>query len=1722
MKRFLALALALIMVFSVMAGTVQVALAAAGDPSIEGTVTDDALHFIIRHWHNDDTADTNFQGDKLTGTGDRYFVVVEGYIVPSGGTHRFYFVHQDTGALEEVRPGDPLLATSAYIKSLDAGSGTVVLKASPIGTVERFSAFSISAGHAAARYTSTSDTVEITYRPDVHLVKGHAFYIRNSRIVLGEDFFKNDEIDTRIDENQVKEYNTAAGLHTDKTASLYTGTAAGGQAAADPLNDGRTFNLDLEAWYSEGRGSQVGMVLDASGSMAFTSDPLEPINVYKVLGIQEDGGVAAQAEDALSSLLSKVGASGRLHYVYPQWDRLTGYYPFNRQNKGTPEDDHRDWLVNAASGADALGVAPMAAGGTPSFVGTEVADWSNGYKMSDSNGFALKASQNGIMLGTVPSGRSFTVSFRINKEKSDGSSDQGYAEILYIGSADGNEDYIRVVRDGRGSGSLTGTNAQNRLKVLQGSDNTRTPLLSINNVFSSTGAKTITLTLVCTEENGSVGLDIYVDGEQIIDSSAKYHADGVALSASGIRIVFNGIADNYGEYGGESELYVDDVYFYDTALSAEDVKTLHGFAVNKTDVNTAEAIRWDEDVFLTEEELALVLNTRNTDNSLLGNSGYSYFVYNPRDAVTEFAPLGYWDGYGVEPVKADDGTTVYVAKTKDPVTGDEKGLGAFATNIERQYEGMAGWYYVNPTEKWNSHYNNVAVQTAKTLNGIIGGNALPFEDIVTIPNALVGYYSQYPHVVATGEGGNGNTTSVYTANDYTPTRFYIDQYGYLRCFFATGTRGETIADRLWGTSYVFLLEDIDYIKAESLQRAVGAFVTALEESSPTSQVSAVRFSTKDVQGDDLERLVLLKWTDDASVSANILSLMNGDGTQGNGNDEYNYGLTGNTTTSRGLEAFREHLHDSESTMDKYLIIFTDGRDTEITYDAEGNPDFENHEAVKIATELKEKDGYTIFTIMLAGGPVTLNSADYNTAREFLLRLSTDEDHFMFAEDVDELTDAFLDKILPDITHDLLDYNVEDYIDPRFDLVDAKGIVWHLNAGGEIVRGSETIRVNDTNGVEITLSEAKDVDPTAYVAQLYYSAKNDMYFLRWTKQTIPAGALGGKEPLVWRARVTVRAKDDFIGGNAVLSNGNDKEMNWVYHPDDGDRSSGTDDMMKSYDSNDKVTDPYPSKGFPRTVVNVTPIKEDLVRSQLIYMGETLTPGDVAQRLVMAAWQEAEASELARYYWEYLLRYSNKTGESLESLSAKIIGSADGLRIPYYYLPDADKSNQTGTPKHRDDVIGYLIYKTEEAKPEDYPAYLTADDVRSYPADGVTKDTDSRVTKLTVTFDPLLLGADDAATRNKENKALVVDSAYAWTPSYKPANVGELLEEKVVIIKGVYVTRIVAGEIVLQLVIPKDVIKALQDGGLAGEMITYAAKLQRSYGSANDAVGTFTLTYKVPSAAPSADALVSVNLSDIAFESAYAYAGDYGLPIGDYTVVKDTAGTSTSSAYRFGDIIAVPELTTVQHAAYFSLYPQKVGKTLTSAEMSLSDFLATYRAGTTVPLLGTDSANGLVYTNERYALMQVRVELGAATGNLAVSKVVSGDDGDQQQAFSFMIMLSDTGVNGVYGDMKFANGVASFTLKHGETKTATGLPAGIRYSVSESGAEEDGYAVTSNGASGQISADETVKAVFVNARDKIPDVPQTGDNSQLELWLALLLVSAIGAGVSVLTIRRRTQR
>ena len=139
----------------------------------------------------------------------------------------------------------------------------------------------------------------------------------------------------------------------------------------------------------------------------------------------------------------------------------------------------------------------------------------------------------------------------------------------------------------------------------------------------------------------------------------------------------------------------------------------------------------------------------------------------------------------------------------------------------------------------------------------------------------------------------------------------------------------------------------------------------------------------------------------------------------------------------------------------------------------------------------------------------------------------------------------------------------------------------------------------------------------------------------------------------------------------------------------------------------------------------------------------------------------------------------------------------------------------------------------------------------------------------------------------------------------------------------------------------------------------------------------------------------------------------------------------------------------------------------------------------------------------------------TGSLTVKKTVSGGGASYNKEFTFTVTLTEYNdhQNGevTYGGVTFTNGVATFTLKHNQEKSITGIPAGYTYTVTENA---DGYtqSITSGSATGTIEKGKTATVTFNNYKsggdhyyptpDPVPPIvipPNTGD---MTIWQSIL--------------------
>lgn len=157
-----------------------------------------------------------------------------------------------------------------------------------------------------------------------------------------------------------------------------------------------------------------------------------------------------------------------------------------------------------------------------------------------------------------------------------------------------------------------------------------------------------------------------------------------------------------------------------------------------------------------------------------------------------------------------------------------------------------------------------------------------------------------------------------------------------------------------------------------------------------------------------------------------------------------------------------------------------------------------------------------------------------------------------------------------------------------------------------------------------------------------------------------------------------------------------------------------------------------------------------------------------------------------------------------------------------------------------------------------------------------------------------------------------------------------------------------------------------------------------------------------------------------------------------------------------------------------------------ETALTFSKATYRATVTVADDGAGKLSAKTkiaqLTDDAGSAVERTVEAAvftntAKTGALTVKKTVVG--GDSQREFGFAVALADGDgepVSGTFGKGEhaatFTDGRATFTLKRGGEKTISGLPVGVRYTVTEDTAE--GYTTTVDGTDGSKTVSVTAAA------------------------------------------------
>lgn len=208
---------------------------------------------------------------------------------------------------------------------------------------------------------------------------------------------------------------------------------------------------------------------------------------------------------------------------------------------------------------------------------------------------------------------------------------------------------------------------------------------------------------------------------------------------------------------------------------------------------------------------------------------------------------------------------------------------------------------------------------------------------------------------------------------------------------------------------------------------------------------------------------------------------------------------GGTSPQKGLDKASSQLENvKDDGLSKYIILFTDGA-----------PSYESDTEATETSISTLKDKATIFTVALSSrDDLEVPGSEKNNI-EWMKDLATDEKHAFNVSNASGLGSIF--KTIQDtITHNIAITNatITDVIDSRF------------------------VIINDNNNKVITNAElANEKTITLKNGGVVSLNENGYQVVTWNKQTIPNKA----ESKQWSNTITVRAKDEYIGGNNVPTN-----------------------------------------------------------------------------------------------------------------------------------------------------------------------------------------------------------------------------------------------------------------------------------------------------------------------------------------------------------------------------------------------------------------------------------------------------------------------------------------------------------------------------------------------------------------------------------------------------------
>ena len=523
---------------------------------------------------------------------------------------------------------------------------------------------------------------------------------------------------------------------------------------------------------------------------------------------------------------------------------------------------------------------------------------------------------------------------------------------------------------------------------------------------------------------------------------------------------------------------------------------------------------------------------------------------------------------------------------------------------------------------WGDRTYNININAASKSTSVITSTQKPVADIMLVldVSGSMGYSvtPTYKYVAMnTEEGRNGldtGTTYYLESNgEYKMMKYYKESRRYEAGWYVAEYYKYYKAET-YGSGCKIYTEITT--RLDALKYSVNQFIDDTKAKSPNSKIGITAFSSSGYKNHqktkDLTEVGAAN-TNNAQDLKDFVNKLNA-----NGGTDPGVGL------SKAKEILDSVISDGKT---KCVVLFTDGEPTGNNTNGEW---VAQDSAEKEAKKLRDA-GYTVYTIgfalddrsetFLAGG--TYNGTKYpGIASTGCAKV---------ADDVASLGEIFKE-IENTITNDIdiVGATVTDVIDPRFVIVKEDGTA----IKNEDLKDEKTITLE--NGGVVSLDDKGNQVVT------------------WTDQTIP-----NKKKGTWDKTITVKAKEDYIGGNNVPTN---------VTPDS------------------KITTGYGEVVLPQPKVNV---KSELTvkdKAVTIYKGDRLPDTDtvlnemfdltgntskynVSKNSFTAKWysnpecttevSNLTADENATYYLKVSYDAGKPTPESTANTNSKIAGDADHI-------------------------------------------------------------------------------------------------------------------------------------------------------------------------------------------------------------------------------------------------------------------------------------------------------------------------------------------------------------------------------------------------------------------------------------------------------------------------------